>query len=398
MSEPSLPDGETAAERYRSVDTVSAVAVTVVENASGTTRRRAELVRRPGTGESWRRTVAPERDAGDLTVSNGSVTWLYDESEGNVTRIDATAYERADGTYADYLERLFEAVSGEDDAADEGAVGVSPLPVVPATDRPAPVTNGTVGGFVVSYEGTATVDGRTAHVLDLTPRGEADGEFATLGQTLYLDTEHLYPLRQRMSYRVGGNTTTYTVTYRNVSFGDDVAPDRFAFDPPANATVEELSLPDSTRYDSVDALRANTTMSVPAPSLPDGFDVESARHTVSSERNYTGITLTYSNGSASVFVSTYNRTAPFGDATRPDDGEAVRLGDRNATYSEYGVAKRVAWTCEAAGSYRSVSTDALPRGALLDVARSVGCGGDEGTAARDGPTVEPGAQERAYSE
>lgn len=372
VADASPPDGGTAAERYRAIDTVEATVVTTVENESGTTTRRAELVRRPSTGESRRETVAPAADRGDLVVSNGSMTWMYDESAGNVTRIDASGVESGAGGYAEYLSRLFDAVHANDSTG--GDVGISPLPVVPGTDRPAPATNGTVGRFDVSYEGTAEVDGRTAHVLELTPHTTTDDGFAVENQTLYLDTEHLYPLRQRMSYRFDGNRTRVTVTHRNVSFDGDAAADRFTFDPPANATVDEVPLPETTRYDSVGALRANTTLDVPSPDLPDGFALKSATHTVGTDRPFSGVTLSYSNGSASVFVATYNRTDPFGEVTGPSDGEAVRLGDRNATYGEYGTAKSVTWSCREADMRYSVSTDALSRDALLEIARSLDCG------------------------
>jgi outer membrane lipoprotein-sorting protein len=371
------PSAETAEERYRSIDTVRASVVTVVENETGTTRRRAELIRRPTAGERWRRTVAPTADRGDLTVSNGTVTWLYDESEGNVTRIDGAGFEGANGTYAEYLGRLFAAVDGGGDGDDgSGSVGVSPLPVVPSTPSapPATATNGTVGQFSVSYEGTTAVGNRTAYVLELTPPGDADGEFATLNQTLYLDTEHLYPLRQRMAYRYEGNVTQYTVTHRNVSFGGDVSPGRFTFDPPANATIEDVALPDSTTYDSLDALREDASMAVPSPDVPDGFSFESGRRTVSSEQNYTLLSLTYSNGTGTVSVSKYNRTDLYNGTG--SGGESIRLDGRNATYNEFGTARTVGWVCADAGRRYTVSTTLVPKSTLLDVAASIDCGSD----------------------
>jgi outer membrane lipoprotein-sorting protein len=360
---PDLPTGEAAADGYRSFDTVEATVTTVVDDANTTTTRQ-HVVRDPSAGLFWQETLAPEERAGDLVVSNRSVTWSYDASANEATRIDSSEFDAAADAYPDYLWRLFEALRGDGD--DPSAVGVSPLPVVPST--PAPTPDGeSFRQFVVEYNGTTTVDGRTAHVVHMEASDPGE-EFAVLNQTLYLDAEYFYPLEQRSSYRFRGNVTTYTVTHSDVTFDPDVDPGRFRFDPPAGTNVSETTLPDSDVYDSRAALRANTSLEVPDPEVPAGFSLTGARRTVSSSMNYTSVALTYENATGVLSVTTRNTTDVF---TGLGDNETVDIDGRSATYREFGATRTVQWTCE--GAYYAVSSNALSRSALLDVARSVTC-------------------------
>ena len=370
-SAPDLPTGAEAADGYRSFDTVSATVETTVEGSMNVTDSRARVVQRPSTGQAWRKTLSPENRSGDLVVSNESVTWSYDASANEATRIDASGFEAAEDSYPDYLRRLFEAVQSDD--AGSSSVGVSPLPVVPGTPSPPATTrvNGTFGQYTVEYEGTATVGGRSTHVLHL-QSSDQNGTFAVLDQTLYLDAEHYFPLRQRQSFRYDGNVTTYTVTYRNVTFDADVEADRFQFDPPQGTNVTETSLPESTTYDSRAALRANASMSVPDPAVPDGFSLTSARRTVSTERSYASISLTYENDSGSLSVTTHNTTDLF---TGTAESENVSVGSATGQYRDIGMSRMVGWACD--GTYYSVSSDVLSKQELLAVARSLACGGAE---------------------
>ncbi|MFC5969902.1 outer membrane lipoprotein carrier protein LolA [Halomarina salina] len=367
-STPDVPTGTEAAEGYQSFDTVSATIETDVAGNPNFTDTRARVVQRPSTGEAWRKTLAPENQSGDLVVSNESVTWSYDASENEATRIDASGFENAEDTYPDYLRRLFDAV--QRDGEGSSAVGVSPLPVVPGTPSPPTTTrvNGTLGQYTVEYGGTATVDGRTAHVLQLDARNE-NGTFVSLNQTLYLDAEHYFPLRQRQSFRYDGDVTTYTVTYENVTFDSGVAAEQFQFDPPQGTNVTETDLPESTTYESLDTLRANTSMTVPEPTLPDGFSLTTARHTVSSTSNYTTVSLTYENDSGSVYVGKHNTTDLF---TGTAESENVSVGAATGQYRDVGATRMVGWACD--GSYYSVSSDVLSKEELLGVARSLDCG------------------------
>lgn len=369
---PDLPTGDAAVEGYQSFDTMSATVRTTVTDGNATADgeqsavRRARIVQRPSSGESWSETLAPDNRSGDLVVSNESVTWSYDASDDSATRIDGSAFEAGADTYPQYLQQLFDAVNDESSESESESVGVSPLPVVPGTPA-GPRAAGAMGQQHVEYTGTATVDGRSTHVFDLTPR-DADGETAVLHQTVYLDAEHFVPVRQRMTFRLSGNVTTYDVAYRNVSFDADVAAGRFQFDPPAGTNVSETSLPTSTVYESADALRANASMAVPTPDVPDGFTLDRARHTVSTERNYSRVALTYENERGMVSVASHDTTDVY---TGTADGENVSVGSATGTYREFGTVSTVGWACD--DSYHAVSSDVLSRDRLLDVARSMTC-------------------------
>ncbi|MWG36852.1 LolA family protein [Halomarina oriensis] len=354
------PSAADAAASYRGFDALEATVVTEVD---GETETRAHVVQRPSTGETWRETLAPAERADDRVVSNRSVTWSYDASENDATRIDTSRFEAANDSYPEYLRRVFAALDRTEDS--EVSVGVSPLPVVPATPTPQPPGDATVGQQTVEYAGTATVDGRETHVVRLVTE-DTDGEFAVRNQTVYLDAEHFFPIRQRMAFRMDGNVTRYDVTYRNVTFDPNVSTDRFRFDPPEGTTVSETSLPESTTYDSVEALRAETNASVGDPTVPDGFSLREARYTVSTERNYTTVTRTYENETGVLSVAVRNRTDLFSGV---GESENVSLGPVTGQYREFGASRSVSWTAN--GSYYSVSSNVVSRATLLDVARSL---------------------------
>ena len=117
--------------------------------------------------------------------------------------------------------------------------------------------------YDLEYRGTETVADRETHVLDVTAKDEAvtDGLSVLVGdtefvyaletvdpaselevteQTIWIDTEYEYPLKERVvAEGVDGEAYEFTERFETVTF-EDVDDGTFAFEPPANATVEEL--------------------------------------------------------------------------------------------------------------------------------------------------------------
>jgi outer membrane lipoprotein-sorting protein len=354
--------GTDAAERYASIEGVAATKVTVVERGTETSRTVTEIRKRPGTDARREAVVGAADRRHDLTVSNGSTMWLYDRDANVVERFALSGSE--EGSRGEQLERLFARLNVTDPSESATAPtspAISPLPVVGSagsTPGGGDPTETTAHG--VSYNGTATVDGRTTYVLEIEPRGDAGSAYR---QTLWVDAERFFPLKQRTQWTADGERVSTTTTYRNVTFDPGLADSTFEFDPPANATVETLDVPKTTTYDSVRALRSNAEMAVPTPELPPSFGLTYASHTTGRVR---GVGLAFANATARITVATYNRTLPVSDGERQ-----VTVGNRTAEVAR-GPTTSVSWNCD---EYRhTVRGEGVPVSLLVEVARSVQCG------------------------
>ncbi|WP_225333189.1 LolA family protein [Halomicrobium urmianum] len=350
-------DADVAAQ-YDSIDGVAANRTTVIERNGTVAGETTYAVRlRPGTGE--RRLVlrsGPHRY--DRRVSNGSVRWLYDADEGTAIVIpDGGVPEQT--VRGERTERLFARLNAS--AGDESArPPVEPLPVVPESGGAGSVPARTDLG--VSYAGTEAVDGRPAHVLRITPREGVDVDYE---QTLWLDAERFFPLRQRTAWTDDGERTVLTTTYADVRFDPGLSDDAFEPAAPENATVRHLETPETRTFRRVDDLRAATNVSVPAPDLPPSYALTYATAT---EGRVSGVSLRYANETSWIGVAKYDYTY-----RNRNDGERVRIGDRNGTLVR-GTTHSLSWQCDA---YRyTVRGRGVPPSLLVEVGRSVGCPAD----------------------
>lgn len=113
------------------------------------------------------------------------------------------------------------------------------------------------------YRGTDRIADREAHVLAVEAKNETveRGVSAFVGNTkfvlpletsdpsedldiveqrLWIDTAYDYPLKERLVYETeSGERYELTMTYASIAFNVGLEDERFAFEPPENATVEE---------------------------------------------------------------------------------------------------------------------------------------------------------------
>ncbi|CQH49404.1 LppX domain protein [Halobacterium hubeiense] len=352
----SQPVGADAGEQYAGIDGVTATETTVVERGSRTSRTVAEVAFRPGTDER-RRTVVDGSERYEVTVSNGSVLWLYDDAGDRAKRVPLSATPEDGVGRGDHIERLFAALNVTQRSASASASGpeVAPLPVVPsAASGPNASADAALG---VEYDGTTSVGDRTAYVLRLAPQSDA----AAYEQTLLVDTQRFFVLEQHTEWVDDGTRVSVRTTYTNVTFDPGLGEDAFTFDPPADATVERVDTPETTTYQSAAALRDATNVSVPSPDVPASFRPTYASETTGEVH---GVGLRYVNETSRITVAKYNRTFPV------DGHRTVEVGDREAAVT-YGPTASVSWNC---GEYRyTVRGQGVPASVLVEVARSVGC-------------------------
>jgi hypothetical protein len=199
---------------------------------------------------------------------------------------------------------------------------------------------------------------------------------------LWIDSQRWVPVKMR-NERAWEDGFTVTIRLEDVSIGVDVPEGKFT--PPAEASVESSSLADRDveEFDSRDALGAAVNLTVPDPSLPVGYELESARRLRYDEG--TSVILRYGpaerdeSGNATRF--TVSKSTDTSNELDPDgnEHEATTVAGQDAVLYETDgdhAFTSVAWHCDGyayavlgAGSNGTNRTDRT-----LSIAESVACG------------------------
>ncbi|WP_254763418.1 LolA family protein [Natrinema marinum] len=232
----SEPDPEAVFEgAYVHADDLESVAGTrrtEVTNGSHTLTETMRVYKRPYVDQRTKVIDAPDPDQiGNLYVSNATKNWFYYPNAG----------------VAQYFEPAepFDNEEVRSSRAEMAAEGLEK--------------------YDIEYDGTERIAGRETHVLDVAAKNETveKGISAIVGDTkyvyaletsnpreellvveqrLWIDTEYDYPLKERVVFEApDGERIVLTDYYESVSFNDGLDDERFAFDPPENATVQDIS-------------------------------------------------------------------------------------------------------------------------------------------------------------
>lgn len=358
----SLPGGEEAATRAGQLDGVEKTSnVTLVHEGNATWSVQRVSVR-PRTGEfrNELRSQGPasaEQPLGEqsLVVSNGSVRYIYDSEENRVFRSEVSR-EQPDRPAE--LRRLFAALSDDDaEPIPHPTPGVSPLPVVPVGNQSSASGDDPVRWreqrVTARYNGTATVAGRPAYVVDLRP---ATGEGSLVESTLWLDTEYLYPLRSHRVVERNGERYEYTSVVRSLTFNPEFPAGTFEFDPDA---VGDPTVVESASYDSRAEIVSDLDQSVPDPEVPAGFEFESGYLSDGDPRH---LSMTYAGDNGSLRVSVFDEPANL------TGGRETSLDGRPAVFRTFDDRRFLLWN---AGNRQYSVSGSVGNGTLRRVADSL---------------------------
>ena len=359
-----LPSRQEAAERYASLDTVSAT-VTTVQARNGTTttsvtRKRQRL--EPWAYRSRVLSVNRSEDArpplvseGGFVVVNETTFTYYDPASERFSRAEVGSSDDAD--ISPYPRLVAAAQTGDSIVRPTVTPGVPSLPQVPVDESSG---NGSTtyreGTVTVTYNGTETVDGREAYRLRLTPNAP---NMSLRSETLWLDSEYLYPVKQHTEFVARGTDYEYTVTYSNVTFNPTLDPEIFRVGPD--------EVPDDARevrfdnYDSASAMAEAVELPVPDPSIPEGFELDSASHR-SADPEFASLRYERPDSEARI------RVFVFGDSAAVTSGTPVQVGPHEARRSSTDDGTEITWVADG-HSYRVSGT--VGNETLIAVARSV---------------------------
>lgn len=238
-----------------------------------------------------------------------------------------------------------------------------------------------------TYEGTDTVAGREASVVELTPPddgtaelslevgtgddalrvplyGTTDDTWHLARATLWVDTETNYPVKYRTEWidEDGEPVATTTRTYEEVSVGTEHDDAAFEFDPPPGADVSEPKTPDSEAFEDREA--AAEAVPYDLPDLPAEYSLE--RVTVSTWEDATGATLLYEHEGDLLNV----HVADHGMFVDEENAVERGVGEVGATLTVVGDRPQVVWEC---GELTYRVTGSLEADTLVEVAEAVGC-------------------------
>jgi len=366
-----LPSRQEAADRYASLDTVSAT-VTTVQERNGTatttvTRKRERL--EPWAYRSRVLSVNRSADArpplvseGGFVVTNSSAFVYYDPASGRLNRAEMDGNE-GDDDDPPYPRLVAAAQTGASVERPTATPGVPSLPKVPVDggdgNGSAAYRKGTV---TVVYAGTETVGGREAYRLELTPDSP---NMSLRSETLWLDTEYLYPLKRHTEFVARGTDYEYATTYRNVTFNPAFDPGVFRVDPE--------DVPDSARevridsYDSAAAMAEAVELPVPEPTVPDGFELESASYR-STDPEVASLRYGRADADPGAEDEPRIRVFVFEEPTEVTSGTPIQVGPHRARRSATGDGAEITWVADG-HTYRV--SGAVGNETLVAVARSV---------------------------
>ena len=207
--------------------------------------------------------IEPAEFAGTLTDRNGSTMWMYDPVKNQVTKMTLPEDESFEMDYTELVRDLMD----END---------------------------------ISYKGTENVGGRSAYVIEATPKDEADRKFISKTR-VWVDRENWMLLGTEM-YDADGNPMV-KVEYRDITFNTGVLDSEFIFEVPEGAEVVEESFEDRMPEKmTLDEARANLTFDLRTPSyLPEGYELDDHAMVTGGERKV--VSLKYTNGDERLYLS-----------------------------------------------------------------------------------------------
>lgn len=323
------PSNETIEERALSnnttVESLTGTLRLTIDTGETTNTTKAKIWVEPPNNVRLKYISGPQE--GTLIVSNQSTLWVYQPETNTALYYQSSEMRRG---IVQQLQQTFQNLSGE---------------------------------FTAEYKGQATVSGQETYVVSVQPTNES-GPFAQLlkNQTVWLDQDTWFPIKQKVTATAGNETLTTTATYTTINDNASIPSERFTFEPPENATVRTIDFPTPTSVDSIQAAQRMVNFSIHEPQVSEKYDVRNA--SIISTDNGTTVTITYQS-EAGTLVFTQST------AERSAAGEMnVSIGDFTGRYQTIAEQHVLQWN-DTQFSYSL--TGSLSKPTLIRIAESIYC-------------------------
>ncbi|WP_440956859.1 outer membrane lipoprotein-sorting protein [Methanosarcina sp. Mfa9] len=284
-------------------------------------------------------TMEPEEEAGSIAVSDGEVMWTYDPKTNTVMKME-----------------------------------MPDTPVLGEIDY-----TGIIAEFLnetdVSLLGMEEIDGRSAYLLETSPKEEGEGIQFVDGMKLWVDKETWMPLRYEMYDSDGGLMIELEIHDLEVNQG--IPDSEFVFEVPEGATVKTVDL-DSFELPeemTLEEARESAGFEILVPEyLPEGY---AFNHSTVSNNSWIApegqafetVSLTYENEEEdAIYLSetVYEAEAP--EAPIMNTTEDVSINGAKGKYLAFGDMKILSWEI---GNIDLSLSASLEKDELLRIAESI---------------------------
>ncbi|MFC6974448.1 alcohol dehydrogenase catalytic domain-containing protein [Halomicroarcula sp. GCM10025709] len=232
-----------------------------------------------------------------------------------------------------------------------------------------------------TFEGQERLDGDETYRLSFEPDTSEMTIPGSVDITVWFDTETSLPKQIHMVAESSEFSINVTQEYQRMSVDEQLSDDRFTIDIPAdaegpdsvevNAEDSDSVEVDATSYESLPALRNNTTQDVPSPELPEPYSFD--RGHLVEDGDETSVILRYTNGANETLSVSQHSTTDF-NYSESERFDAVEFGDRTGWYSEFNsndtTVSMLAWDC---GDSRYTLSGSLTESEATDTAKAITC-------------------------
>jgi len=274
--------------------------------------------------------IEPAELAGTVMVRNGSTMWTYDPAKNQVTKIELP--DRGDEPFEMDYTSIVKDLMDEND---------------------------------ISYKGTENVGGRSAYVIEATPKDEYKRKLISRTR-VWVDRENWMLLGTEM-YDADGNPMV-KVEYRDVTFNTGIPDSEFIFEAPVGAEVVEESFEDRMPEKmTLDEARANLTFNLRTPSyLPEGYELDDHAMVTGGEREV--VSLKYTNGDERLHLSEWISDDTEQSGMRMSEPEIVSINGTDGEFRSMFGMNTLRWS---AGDISYSLSGGLEKDELVRVAESM---------------------------
>lgn len=277
---------------------------------------------------------------GDVSVSNGSVSWQYNSEHHRVTRTE----HDEDEVRANIKERQAE-IENRLDQYDYTCLGSETvagretrvIEIVPTTDTPS------VSPIPVFFHR------RILFGLE----SPAESAIHLDAQTIWIDVERTYPVKQRI---VGSTkpdevpvettgdqeelTVETTISHDEIIFNQEVTDKRFEFEPPEDAEVIEAEPLEGEEFQTIAEAEAAAPFDLPRPTVPEEYELLEV--ILPEPNNQPDAVMWYFDGTENAIFINISLTQP----TPDHHGEQTQIGPIEGMLVESDEHRRFSWSCE----------------------------------------------------
>lgn len=235
---------------------------------------------------------------GNIVVSNGSTTWVYDSQANDVT---ITAFSREDrkpvidfGPYILEMHKIFD----------------------------------------IQHFDSERIGDREVFILDMIPKNSTNKTI--LKQKLWIDKETWMPLRIENYDKIG--KPVITIEYRNLEINTGVQDDDFNFQIPPGTKIITKELPQFKEM-TIEEARKAVNFTIIIPDYPSGIN-RPDRVTLSKYDDVQSVSFNYKIGNETLLIRESNPPLEYSKTGL----ETIIINGKNATYLESGYRKILFWT------------------------------------------------------